>query len=360
MSVAVEKNSTNASQSTIIDATTEKVLTISRWSSAGPGTTDSFANLVQRCGFEANEIGISRCFPADTNSRRRVESLIKTFQERTGGVVTTDSRPVFISAETATWRARVFASDAQSLDPKHLVAELTETHAVQGAGSDERHAVSVRALPTTTVSQGNVSPNYERLERVSAAALDIIAEKGFAGASIREIASHAGIPIPTLYLSIRKKEDLLVFLSSRYLGTMTTELGQIAAEEGPICRLLERAVKQYLDYCDDHRRLINVVYREAKWLPEDARKKIFDLDRAFVAEWKSILVRGQRSGEFVEIDPALAADFIYFLCTTWALRHWILAPAGEEKVKSSLTAFILNAMHAPHLPARRSRRPQTH
>jgi len=334
---------------TITD-TPEKVVSVFRAPQpiGGPGRAID-ADAVFILARAANDCGFARSLTKNATARQLTESSISVFQSRPELVVSAEAKPVFVQPKSATWRARIFVGDDVSFDTRNLVAEVTETQVL--FADDLKQAKSVQAAkadePATNRRQATEGPRallQERLAQIAAGALDVISKKGFGSASIREIAAAAGMPIPTMYLYIKRKEDILFLLSNRYLGELTHEFELALRKPGPAKPLLQSAIKRYLDYCSTHRKLINVVYRDAKWLPADDRQKIFDLDRAFVAAWEGILARGAESGEFRIDNIPLTANYIYFLCTSWAIRHWTLGQFGENEVRKSMLDFILRAI----------------
>ncbi len=77
-------------------------------------------------------------------------------------------------------------------------------------------------------------PEWRRLEPLElspilSAALDAFYEKGFHGASVRDIARRVGVTVPALYYHYDSKEGLLVALVE--LGT-----GDVLARAGPPTR----------------------------------------------------------------------------------------------------------------------------
>lgn len=57
----------------------------------------------------------------------------------------------------------------------------------------------------------------KRRARVLAAAHQLLAEQGFAGLNVRDVAHHAGVTVPTIYNLIGNKEQLLVALIANVL-----------------------------------------------------------------------------------------------------------------------------------------------
>lgn len=60
----------------------------------------------------------------------------------------------------------------------------------------------------------------DRRQEILAAALDLLAEEGYAGASLRKLAARLGIAQPSLYHYFRTKEDLVEQVLATYGGQM--------------------------------------------------------------------------------------------------------------------------------------------
>ena len=65
----------------------------------------------------------------------------------------------------------------------------------------------------------------ERRQEVIAAALELLAEEGYAGASLRKLAARLGIAQPSLYHYFRTKEDLVEQVLDTYVKKMFAAVG---------------------------------------------------------------------------------------------------------------------------------------
>lgn len=84
------------------------------------------------------------------------------------------------------------------------------------------------------------------------AAARTFARKGFAGASVEEIAEAAGFSVGALYSNFGGKEDLFLALSEAYRGDLITAAGESAGSAersaGDLSRLLVEAADKNLDF----------------------------------------------------------------------------------------------------------------
>lgn len=146
-------------------------------------------------------------------------------------------------------------------------------------------------------------------QRVLDAALDLFAERSYAGTSVRDIAERVGMTKASLYYHFAGKEELLRALASPLL----TELAQCSqlAGSGATPR---RVLRKLVDVLDDHRRLV--------------RGTLYDPSaRRVMAENRSIFA------EISALEPLLArsdspADMLRARCAIGAVRGAVM-PAAE-------------------------------
>jgi AcrR family transcriptional regulator len=292
---------------------------------------------------------------------RTIEIKTSFFASPEGKIPTVEAALLHAQGAVIVWRAKIFAGAGGSgRGEGACLAEVTETLVAteksegqaailplrpdEEEGDKSRRGGDVIAMPEGARRRGGVA--QERLEQILRGAYEVISRKGYANASIREIAAAAGMPIPTMYLYIKTKEDLLYFMSNEYLSRLTKHFEETLNTSSSATETLASVIAEYVEYCGKNRKLINLVYREGKSLSRENREKIFTMDRSFVGIWEKIIEHGKATGEFKVDDAALAANYMYFLCTAWAIRHWNLATYGEAKIRESLTTFILRAVGA--------------
>lgn len=70
----------------------------------------------------------------------------------------------------------------------------------------------------------SADPAHSRRAEILEAALQLLAEEGYAGASLRKLAARLGIAQPSLYHYFRTKEDLVEQVLATYAGKMFSAL----------------------------------------------------------------------------------------------------------------------------------------
>lgn len=261
-----------------------------------------------------------------------------------------EMRRVGMQADVETWRITLLDNDSASM------AELTVACSKDTARSDEAKLALLSAsgddakpdVPAKSVT-GKASDQPRaiadrRRDQIIQGAFEVISSKGFEKASIREIAGAAGMPIPTMYQYISSKDELLPLIFERVSRELTEELSARLTQSGNASNALKKSVEEYFNYCGKNRRAINLIYRETRSLLANERKKVFLIDRSVVKIWSKIIARGQDEKSFASGDPDLIAEFVYFLCTAWAIRFWSLQRFGAKSVLDELLSFVSRAV----------------
>ena len=219
-------------------------------------------------------------------------------------------------------------------------SNLLQSSAMEAEGSV---ATARKAEPAKHDSNAQSTADIRRSQIVEGAC-EVISRKGYAEASVREIADAAGVSIPSLYQYVKSKEDILFLITEGCMQRLFDEFNETIGAALSADAKIEKAIADYLAYISDNRRYINLVYRETRSLSPENRERIFNIERALMKEWEGIVRNGIRSGAFRRVDPAVASNILYFACSVWALRHWALGDYGEEKVRDVLIDLMLDGL----------------
>ena len=76
----------------------------------------------------------------------------------------------------------------------------------------------------TTAQERKAQERQARRRRIQQAAREVFAQRGYAGASIEQIARHAQLSVGAIYLYFRSKEDLYVSLLEETLTVFDADL----------------------------------------------------------------------------------------------------------------------------------------
>jgi AcrR family transcriptional regulator len=286
---------------------------------------------------------------------RPLETTARHFAAGEGDALSAEAMQVYRDDGFATWRATVFRHTAERTPgPRQIIAEVSQSYDLTPAapGSRERDATPAGGEVIALAEIGDepdappTSTAEQRRRQIFKGACEVIIRKGYADASIREIAAAADLSIPALYQYVKSKEDILFMITNGCMEEIFHSFRDGLSATGSAAEKMSAAVENYVRYVGRNRKYINLVYRETRSLSPENRERIFALERDFTALWEEIIQAGKDSGEFEVENTDLAANLAYFMCTAWALRHWNIGRHGEDEVRDLLTRFILRGLTA--------------
>ena len=191
--------------------------------------------------------------------------------------------------------------------------------------------------------------NDEESERIKQqiveAASRLFEQKGLYETSVSEIAEVAGISVPVTYHYVTRKSDILLLImetfTDKFHGRVLPEIESIAE---PAAKLT-KAIEVYYRLVDEEMIKVVLVYRKARALDKNGRKKIMSDETAAARIFAEIIEDGQKKGVFRAFDPDLAAYNILSTGHMWALKNWHLKNTFDvtEYIRCQ-TEFLLSAL----------------
>ncbi len=170
------------------------------------------------------------------------------------------------------------------------------------------------------------SARYEK-QKLSAirAAAKVFADKGYHGASTRDIADQLGIKQGSLYYYFKSKEEALeevcLYGLQRYVDNMTA----IATEARPLAEQIFAVVTNHLTSYLEKNEALKVHNDERLYLPEERRARLKQLGSHYRERLEAIYVRAGETGELRNIDAHFAALATIGICNSFG-EHIVRDP----------------------------------
>jgi AcrR family transcriptional regulator len=171
-----------------------------------------------------------------------------------------------------------------------------------------------------------VAPRFEptarwaiRHREVVDAAATAFADKGFLGASTRDIADRLGIRAASLYYYLPSKDAALAAVCELGVKDFIENLRAILARRASAAEKLQAAVANHLAPLRSHPAAdyIRVFLRHRHELPDEPRRAVAKLAAQYQALIERIFVEGVAAGEFrADLDPKLATLALLGLCNS--------------------------------------------
>ncbi|HLY64832.1 MAG TPA: helix-turn-helix domain-containing protein [Chloroflexota bacterium] len=189
------------------------------------------------------------------------------------------------------------------------------------------------ALSTETDRQSSFKQRVkqERELEILQAAREVFAERGFAKASIDDIAERVGIGKGTVYLHFASKEDILVAAMRLAFQTLVDKCRKQALAQPTTVGKLQAALRVLVDHRYANERLVRAISTELPhFLAEKQRVTAISDLRELLTE---LVVQGQVEGAFnPQLDPQLAA--LSLLSLVFVAASHLESIAKEQLVQS--------------------------
>jgi AcrR family transcriptional regulator len=184
-----------------------------------------------------------------------------------------------------------------------------------------------------------------REQEILDAAATVFAERGYAAASVEEIADVVGILKGSLYYYIDSKEDLLYRLSKRLHGEALQNLAECDKVDGTALDRIDSFVRLHLRRFGTNLKFIRVFYTEFPNLSGSWHDEILEERKTYEAYFRQLLVDGQAEGLICRRhDPKLMTMAVLTLLNS--VYMWF-NPGGErtiEDIAASYADFIVNGL----------------
>lgn len=212
---------------------------------------------------------------------------------------------------------------------------------------------TTRNVKTTVKSTKRVK---DRREQLVIAAIDVLLEKGFHNATVREIGAAAGLTQGTIYNYVRSKDDILYLVCEYVVNAYQDSVRKALAEVPSGKRPLDAVIRALIEVMYDHDDFIMLMYRETHALDKSSLRAILGRVEKFNQFIEQVLVESSAPEELCMNNRALAASIVTYLPTIVSLRRWLLKrQAGRDEVVDELTAFLLRGLVSPPLASRNNR-----
>jgi len=152
-----------------------------------------------------------------------------------------------------------------------------------------------------------------RPEEITAAALELFVEKGFANTRLEDVAARAGVSKGTLYLYFANKEELFKAVVREALVARLVEFrGRIDHFQGSSFELLRLVFKTWWERIGSTRisGIPKLIISEARNFPEIARFYVEEVIKPGRETLAAVVRRGVERGEFRKVDPDTVAHLL--------------------------------------------------
>ncbi len=158
----------------------------------------------------------------------------------------------------------------------------------------------------------------QQRQRAIRAAASVFAEKGFYGATTKDIATKLGIKQGSLYYYFDSKEEALHEVCLLGLSEYAGRMASIVDSTQPFAAKLMASVTSHLSCYRENNEALKVYNDERLYLPEEKRTTLKELGSGYRQSLEDILIDAQESGDVRHsLNCRMAAQSVIGLCNAW-------------------------------------------
>ncbi|WP_371478607.1 TetR/AcrR family transcriptional regulator [Kitasatospora sp. NBC_00315] len=181
-------------------------------------------------------------------------------------------------------------------------------------------------------------PRKVREQQMLDAAVQVFSRRGFHAASMDEVAEHARVSKPLLYLYLGSKEEIFSACIAREADRLVNAIGAATpADGGDPAEQLWDGLTAFLTHVAENRAGWVVLYRQARSRSDSlaaqvarARAEIVDTVTGLVRQAMEPSGRGIAGGDYAALRRESAAVAHALVGAADALAEWALAVPGEQ------------------------------
>jgi len=177
-----------------------------------------------------------------------------------------------------------------------------------------------------------------RPEEITAAALELFVERGYANTRLEDVAARAGVSKGTVYLYFANKEDLFKAVVREVLVARLAEFrGQIEHYQGGTMDLLRLMMRTWWQHVGSTpiSGIPKLILSEARNFPEITRFYIDEVVRPGQETLAALIERGIARGEFRPVDPQLTVNLLTAPMLLICMWRNSLEPFSSEKLDAA-------------------------
>lgn len=190
--------------------------------------------------------------------------------------------------------------------------------------------------------------NLSRKEQVIRKAAELFKEKGYAAASMRDLAQLLGIEAASLYSHIKSKEEILRNLCFDMAAEFRKSLDEVEKQDLPASEKLRRGIIGHIQVMAKDLTASAVFMNEHRHLSQPYLRDFLLLRINYINRFKNIIEQGTRSGEFKKTIDKKLAVMTLFSSLNW-MPMWY-DPSGlidPVELGIQLSDMLVNGLKQP-------------
>jgi len=183
-----------------------------------------------------------------------------------------------------------------------------------------------------------------KLQAILRHAARVFSEKGYEGASIRDISRASGVSLAGLYYYIESKQTLLYLIQAYTFKTVLARLEKrLAGEKDPVEKM-KILVHNHLDYFLRHPVEMKVLSHEDEALEGEYRKEVMAIKRKYYETARGIFEELRRNGQARGVNGRVAVLSLFGMVNWVYTWHRPTKDLQADALAEAMAGIFLNGV----------------
>ncbi|GAB3235208.1 TetR/AcrR family transcriptional regulator [Hymenobacter seoulensis] len=175
-------------------------------------------------------------------------------------------------------------------------------------------------------------------------AAKLFKQKGFSGASMRDLAGEVGIEAASMYNHIKSKDEILELICFRVSGMYISQLAEIEATSASYVEKIKALISLHIRLMIEDGAAVSVANHDWKYLPEPALTEFKNTRKQYEKGFAALIEQGIAAGEFQPVNVSVAL-FTILSAVRW-VELWY-RPGRElsaEELEANIITMLLTGL----------------
>jgi AcrR family transcriptional regulator len=175
-------------------------------------------------------------------------------------------------------------------------------------------------------------------------AAKLFKQKGFGGASMRELAERVGIEAPSMYHHIASKDEILEIICFGIGNLYVSQLEDISRRELSVIEKLKELIRLHVRIMIKNGDAVSVANNDWKHLSGEKLKKFKELRSSYEKKVVGLLKEGVESGELKAVNTSVTL-FTILSAIRWVELWWRPNRGiSAEELEESIITILLEGL----------------
>ena len=189
-----------------------------------------------------------------------------------------------------------------------------------------------------------VVEHEKRKRKILEKALDVFVEEGYEDVTFQKIADRCGITRTTLYIYFKNKREIFLWSIKQLVSGIETTIMQIVNNTSLNTeKCFRKMLMSIVDAIGENKKLFSVLLLYLIQLQKsgvDPRERVMRRVIKLRHIMTTLLIRGEKSGEFKRINVKIVNDMFYGLIESAIFRLAVLAQENIDDIRDILNFAV--------------------